>query len=200
MKSVGRTFGMADTLPPLGSADLRARLWLAFTGVLLLTVSFFPSLARSPVVAFMILACWLALPAKGALQRFFKRGSGRVREEPPRNIAEKLYAAIVVTSGICFVVWARQLQLSWPVTLGALLFIEAIGSLVAALTEWWRLSNAGFSLTLITCGMGFPFVPWPRIGMLFGAAIIAGSLFSAAILRWQIRRRQAMMPHDEASD
>jgi hypothetical protein len=177
---------MSNTLAPLGPADIRARLWLAFTGVLLVTISLIPSLARSPLTAFLFLACWLFLPAKGAVLRFMNRGS--VPAKSPSNVGEKLYATIVVASGACFVVWARHLLLSWPVTLGALLYIEALTSIIASLTEWWRLSTIGLSLTLMTCGLGFPFVPWSKIGVLFGAAIILGSLLSAGILRWQIRR------------
>ena|SRR5476651_2159477 len=186
MKSTHPTLGMPNTLAPLSPADVGARLWLAFSGALLVTISLIPSLAHSRIAPFLFLACWLVLPVKGAVLRFYHR-----RNEPAKssgNFGEKLYAAIVVSSGASFVVWARHLALSWPVTLGALLFIEGLASVIASLTEWWRLSTIGLSLAVITCGLGFPFVPWSDIGAFFGAAIVLGSLLSAGILRWQIRR------------
>jgi hypothetical protein len=104
----------------------------------------------------------------------------------------KLYTFIVVGSGFGFTIWARELGLSWPMIIGMLFFIEALPSLVVSLTEWWRVSTVGLSLGLMVCGLGFPLVHGNRIGVLLGASVFSGSLISAAILHWQVRRYRSI--------
>ncbi len=178
------TLGMPDTLPPLGRPVVLARLWLAFCGLLLLAISFFPTIIPGKFGAYIFLVCWLALPAKDFLQRF-RHGSGeKMKKQIDPRV--RLYLTVILVFSLCLVLWARKLGLSWSMTLGLLLLMEGLSSFIVSLTEWWRLSTIGLSIALMICGFGFPFMP--EIGILFGAAIFIGSLLSAGILRWQIRR------------
>ena len=178
------TLGMPNTLPPLGKSVVLARLWLAFCGLLLLTISFFPAMIPGKWGAYLFLVCWLALPAKDFVQRFRFGGDEKLKQQIDPRV--RLYLAVILAFSVCFVLWARKLGLSWPITLGLLLLVEALSSFIVSLTEWWRLSTVGLSIALAICGFGFPFVT--EIGILFGAAISCGSLLSAGILRWQITR------------
>jgi hypothetical protein len=134
--------------------------------------------------AYLFLVCWLALPAKDFFQRFRHGDSEMIKKHVDPRV--RLYLVVILAFGLCLVLWARKLGLSWPITLGLLLLVEAISSFIVSLTEWWRLSTIGLSIALMVCGLGFPFVS--DIGILFGAAIFIGSLISAGILRWQILR------------
>jgi hypothetical protein len=62
---------------------------------------------------------------------------------------------------------------------------------VISFTEWWRLSNIGFSAGLMTCGFCLPFVHGNGIGVLLGGSVFVGSIVSAAILTWQLRRHES---------
>ena len=178
------TFGMPNTLPPLGQPAVLARLWLAFCGVVLLTISFFPTIFPGRSGAYIFLICWLALPAKDFFQRIHHRKDPELKKRIDPRI--RLYLIVILAFSMCIVLWARKLGLSWPVTLGLLLLVEALSSFIVSLTEWWRLSTVGLSVALAICGFGFPF--FAGVGILFGAAICLGSLLSAGILRWQILR------------
>jgi hypothetical protein len=184
MTDARRTLGFPDTLPPLGQPVVLARLWLAFCGLLLCAISFFPTMIPGKWGAYLFLICWLALPAKDFLQRF-RHGSGeKMKKQIDPRV--RLYLTVVLVFSLCLVLWARKLGLSWPMTLGLLLLMEALSSFIISLTEWWRLSTIGLSIALMICGFGFPFMS--ETGILFGAAIFIGSLLSAGILRWQILR------------
>jgi|SRR5882724_4724436 len=187
MKDDHPTFGMPNTLPPLGHPVVLARLWLAFCGLLLLTISLFPKALPGKLGAYLFLACWLALPAKGFLQRFSRGEDTKLRKRMDPSV--RLYLIVILAFSACVVLWARKLGLSWPVTLSLLLLVEALSSFIVSLTDWWRLSTVGLSIALLVSGLGFPFVSGP--GVLFGAAIFIGSMSSAAILRWQILRPAA---------
>lgn len=181
MKDPRNTFGIPDTLPPLGLREVWNWLWLGFTGLLLLGLGVFPHLIPPPWGGCLVLVCWLALPVRGLFSRkpaTKKQVSAQVR----------LYTFIVVGFGIGFTFWARQLGLSWPVIIGALFFIEALPGLIVSLTEWWRLSTIGITSGLMACGFGFPFAHGSGLGILLGASIFMGSLVSAGILYWQVRR------------
>jgi hypothetical protein len=184
MPDARMTLGMPNTLPPLGKPVVLARLWLAFCGLLLLTISFFPTMIPSKWGAYLFLVCWLALPAKDFIQRFRLGGDENLKKEIDPRV--RLYLVVILAFGVCLCFWARKLGLSWPITLGLLLLVEALSSFIVSLTEWWRLSTVGLSIALAICGFGFPFVT--EIGILFGAAIFFGSLLSAGILLWQIMR------------
>jgi hypothetical protein len=106
------------------------------------------------------------------------------------NAQVRFYTLIVFGFGVGFAFWARQLGLSWPVIIGALFFIEALPSLIVSLTEWWRLSTIGITLGLMACGFGFPFAKGSGLGILLGGSILMGSLVSAGILYWQVRRHE----------
>jgi hypothetical protein len=178
------TFGMPNTLPPLGHPVVLARLWLAFCGLLLLTISFFPTAIPGKWGAYLFVACWLALPAKEFFQRFSRGGDAKLKRQIDPRI--RLYLIVILAFSACVVLWARKLGLSWPISLSMLLLVEAISSFIVSLTDWWRLSTVGLSLALAICGLGSPFVT--EVGILFGSAILLGSLLSAGILRWQILR------------
>ena len=175
---------MPNTLPPLGQPVVLARLWLAFCGLLLLTISFFPTVIPGKWGAYLFLVCWLALPAKDFIRRFSHEGDEKLKKQIDPRV--RLYLVVILAFSVCLVLWARKLGLSWPITLGLLLLVEALSSFIVSVTEWWRLSTVGLSIALAICGLGFPFVT--KVGILFGAAILFGSLLSAGILRWQIHR------------
>ena len=60
MKDPRNTFGIPNTLPPLGLREVWNWLWLGFTGILLLALGFFPRLIPPPWGGFLVLVCWLA--------------------------------------------------------------------------------------------------------------------------------------------
>jgi hypothetical protein len=187
MKVARNTLGIPDTLPPLGIREVWNWLWLGFTGLLILTLGFFPHLIPAPWGACLVLGCWLALPVRG----FFRRKTATGAEKP-MSAQIRLYALVVVCFGVGFTLWARQLGLPWPVIIGALFFIEALPSLIVSLTEWWRLSTVGLSLGLVVCGLGFPFVHGSNMGVLLGASVLLGSIVAAGILYWQVRRHESI--------
>jgi hypothetical protein len=185
MKDPRNTFGIPDTLPPLGFREVKNWLWLGFTGLLLLALGFFPHLIPPPWGGLVVLVCWLALPVRGLFVR------KTVTDNQKRMSAQvRLYTLIVVGFGVGFTIWARHLGLSWPIIIGTLFFVEALPSLIVSLTEWWRLSTVGLSFGLIVCGLGFPFAHGSRMGVLLGASIFIGSMLSAGILYWQVRRHE----------
>jgi len=61
------------------------------------------------------------------------------------------------------------------------------------LTEWWRLSTVGLSFGLMVCGLGFPFAQGSKMGLLLGASVLSGSILSAGILYWQVRRQESIV-------
>jgi hypothetical protein len=81
--------------------------------------------------------------------------------------------------------------LPWRVVGGAIFLIEALPSVIVSLMEWWRLPVFGFSVGLMICGFGFPFVDKARAGVLVGAAVLFGSLLWAGILYAQLRQFKA---------
>lgn len=89
------TLGMPDTLPPLGRQVVLARLWLAFCGLLLLTISFFPMIIPGKFGAYLFLVCWLALPAKDFFQRFRHGDPEMIKEHADPRV--RLY---LVVSGV----------------------------------------------------------------------------------------------------
>ena len=187
MKDPRNTFGIPDTLPPLGLREVWNWLWLGFTGLLILTLGFFPHLIPPPWGACLVLGCWLALPVGS----FFRhKPTTGVQKRMSAQI--RLYALIVVSFGVGFTLWGRQLGLSWPVIIGALFFIEALPSLIVSLTEWWRLSTVGLSSGLVVCGLGFPFAHGSSMGVLLGGSVFLGSILAAAILYWQVRRHESI--------
>lgn len=184
MPEARMTLGMPNTLPPLGKPVVLARLWLAFCGLLLFAIPFFPTMIPGKWASILWATCWLALPVKGFLQRS-RQGSDR-KTKTRIDPRVWLYFIVLLAFSLGLVLWARKLGLSWPVTGGLVILVEALSSFFVSLTEWWRLSHVGLSIALAICGFGFPFVTDIRI--LFGAAILFGSLLSAGILRWQIIR------------
>jgi hypothetical protein len=188
MNNMRITFGIPDTLVPLGFREVWSCLWLGFTGLLLLTLSLFPKFIPHPWGSLLVLVFWLALPARGLFSQLVRKTHTDVQKRISAQV--KLYTFIVVGFGCAFTLWARQIGLSWPVVIGALFLIEALASVIVSLTEWWRLSTFGLSLGLMICGFGFPFVDKAGVGVLIGAGVFFGSLLSACILYWQMRRHQ----------
>lgn len=185
MNDPRNALGIPDTLPPLTRREVWPWLWLGFTGLLLLALGCFPHAIPPPWGGVLVLVCWLVLPVRGWFERkpaidTLKRMNAQVR----------LYTLIVVGFGAGFTFWARKLDLEWPVIIGALFFIEALPGLMVALTEWWRLSTLGLSSGLMACGIGFPFAHGRSLGILLGASVFVGSLLSAGILYWQVRRHE----------
>jgi hypothetical protein len=189
MHDIKRKFGIPDTLPPASLQDVWGRLWLGATGLLLVALSLLPHLVPYPWGGILFLSCWLALPLCGIARRFSQKPLPA--DERRRTTEVTLYTFFIVAFGVGFTVWARTLGLSWPVVLGALFFIESLPSMLVSFTEWWRLSNIGFSAGLMTCGFCLPFVHGSGIGVLLGASIFVGSIVSAAILTWQLRHHES---------
>ncbi len=189
MHDIRKNLGIPDTLPPASPRDVWARLWLGAAGLLLVMLSLFPDLVPYPWGLILFLSCWLVLPLWGIAKRFSQKSLAA--DEHYRTIAATIYTCLIVTFGIGFTVWARKLGLTWPFVLGSLFFIEALPSTLVSFTEWWRLSNIGFSAGLLTCGFCFPFVHGTGIGVLLGGSVFLGSIVSAAILTWQLRRHES---------
>jgi hypothetical protein len=189
MHDIQRKFGIPDTLPPASVRDVWGRLWLAATGLLLVTLSLLPALVPYPGGGILFLSCWLALPLWGIVKRFSQKPLAV--DERRRMTEVTLYTFFIVAFGIGFTVWARTLGLSWPVVLGALFFLESLPSTLVSFTEWWRLSNIGFSAGLLTCGFCLPSLHGSGIGVLLGGSVFVGSIVSAAILTWQLRRHES---------
>jgi hypothetical protein len=135
-----------------------------------------------------VLVCWLVLPVKG----LFKPSARKLRTDGQKSTSAqvRLYTIIVVGFGVIFTLWARRLGLSWPIVIGTLFFIEALPSVIVSLTEWWRLSTIGFSVGLMICGLGLPFMHGSNLGILFGGAVFLGGLLAAGILYWQLRQHE----------
>jgi hypothetical protein len=186
MRDQKRPLGIPDTLPPLSLQDVWGRLWLGATGLLLVLLSLYPTLIPAPWGGLLVLACWIALPLRGIIK-------GLARKPLPTDVRDvrtdaTLYTCMILGFGVGFTLWARHLGLSWPVVFGMLFFIESLPSAIVSFTEWWRLSTLGFSAGLLLCGFGLPFVHGRNLGVLLGGSVFVGSMLSAAILVWQLRR------------
>ena len=176
MKDIRATLGIPDTLPPPGYNELRGCFWFSGIGSLMLLLGLFHN-----AIPFRIaLVCWFILPFLG----FFR---SRTRK-PPAGAQVWIYTFFVVGFGVGFTFWARHIGLAWPVVIGALFLIEGLAGAIASLTEWWRLSLLGHAIGLMICGVGIPLVDKAGVGVLVGSGLLFGSLLSAGILYWQLRR------------
>jgi hypothetical protein len=175
--------------PALTIAQVRGFLWLAFTGLLLIVIALFPGLIPHRLGGWLVLACWIALPVRGLTRRLL--GKSAPDFEKSQNALPRHYSLTVVVFGVVFSLWARALGLPWPITMGMLFFIEALPLLMVSVSETWRRPGIGLALTLITCGLGVPFVHGDRFSVLLGTAIFAGCSLSAGILYWQLCRHES---------
>jgi len=192
MKLISTTFGIPDTLPPLGRRELRGCFVFAGMGLFVLLLGLFPTLRPPPRAALPLALCWLALPAWGLFRYLTRkqRADVKIPAERARGTSTQvgLYAVIMIGAGFSFYFWARHLGLSSPVIFGSLLLIEGLGGVIVSLTEWWRLSHIGVSSGLMACGFLLPLVDKASVAVPAGAAFLLGSLVSAAILYWQLSR------------
>jgi hypothetical protein len=185
MVALRAVFNISDTLPPLRLRDIRGYLWFGVCGLLLLMLGTFPD---SAAVRWMITAAlvgWVLVPLRGTVMG----RDASAQSEGARVIAAqiRLYALAVITFSLVFAYWARHLGLTWPAVIGAVFLIDAFANMIASLTEWWRLSMFGHSLGLMICGLCFPFVDKDNWTLVFGAAVVAGSLLASAILYLQVQ-------------
>jgi hypothetical protein len=191
MKPIPTTFGIPDTLPPLGLRELRGCFVFAGMGLFVLLLGLFPSLRPPPHAALPLALCWLALPAWGLFRYLTRRQRANVKIPAERargtSTQVSLYAVIMICAGLGYYFWARHLGLSSPVILASLLLIEGLGGVIVSVTEWWRLSHMGVSLGLMASGFLLPFVDRTSVAVPVGAAFLIGSLVSAAILYWQLQ-------------
>ena len=191
MSHIETRFGVPKALPPLSIRELRGYMTFGCMGLFVLLIGLFPGLRPSPQWALPLAASWLALPVVG-LYRFLTRSR---REQAPTPAASgtrpqvAAYAIVMIGVGIAFFFWARHLEIPPPVILGTLLIIEGLGGVIVALTDWWRLSQAGMSLGLITGGFLLPLVGKLSVAVPVGGAFLVGSMVSAAVLYWQLRHQ-----------
>src|SRR5438045_2465383 len=129
--------GIPDSLLPLNLRDVQGRLWLGFTGLLLLVLSFFPNLVPPPWGSVLVMVCWLALPIRGLMNQSTRKSRTDAQKRMSNQVI--LYTLIVVGFGVGFTLWARHLGLAWRVIIGVLFLMEALPSAIVSLTEWWRL-------------------------------------------------------------
>jgi hypothetical protein len=192
MRLISTTFGIPDTLPPLGRRELRGCFVFAGMGLFVLLVGLFPSLRPPPRAALPLALCWLGLPAWGLFRYLTRkqRADVKIPAERARGTSTQvgLYAVIMIGAGFGFYFWARHLGLSSPVIFGSLLLMEGLGGVIVSLTEWWRLSFIGVSSGLMACGFLLPLVDKASVAVPAGAAFLLGNLVSAAILYWQLSR------------
>lgn len=196
MKDIPLTFGIPDTLPPLSRRDLRGCFVFGGMGLFVLLLGLFPNLRPPPHAALPLALCWLALPAWG-LFRFLTRKPGteiqkREKRRSGTSTQVGLFALIMMSVGVGFFVWARHLGVASPVIFGSLLLIEGLAGVIVSLTEWWRLSHIGLSSGLMIGGFFLPLVDKTSVGVPVGGAFLLGSLLSAWILYWQVRRRDSI--------
>jgi hypothetical protein len=179
-------FGIPNTLPPLSYRELRGYLWFAVVGLLLLALGILPELAAIRWSIVFALVCWCTFPLFG----LFRQSASHSRMSGRRAMSAqiRLYAVVVVVFSAGFAIWARQLGLTWPTVIGAVMLIDAFANMIGSLTEWWRLSMFGHSVGLMICGFGFPFVGMDGWAVLLGASLVVGSSFAAAILYFQLRQ------------
>ena len=193
MNPIPTTFGIPDTLPPLGRRELRGCFVFAGMGLFVLLIGLFPNLRPPPRAALPLAICLLALPAWG-LFRFLKgksRADVQRREKRASGTSTQvgLYTLVMVGVGVGFFLWARHLGLASSVIFGALLLIEGLAGVIVSLTEWWRLSHIGISSGLVAGGLLLPLVDKASVGVPVGGPFLLGSLLSAGILYWQLTRR-----------
>lgn len=196
MNPIPTTFGIPDTLPPLGRRELRGCFVFAGMGLFVLLLGLFPNLRPPPRAALPLAICLLALPTWGLFK--FLKGKSRThvqrREKRASGTSTQvgLYALVMVGVGFGFFLWARHLGVVSSVIFGTLLLIEGLGGMIVSLTEWWRLSHIGFSSGLMAGGFLLPLVDKTSVAVSVGGAFLLGSLVSAAILYWQLCRKSSV--------
>jgi hypothetical protein len=152
MNPISTTFGIPDTLPPLGHRELRGCFVFAGMGLFVLLLGLFPNLRPPPRFALPLAICLLALPAWGLFK--FLKGKSRTHVQRCEKRASGtsaqvgLYTLVMVGAGVGFFLWARHLGVASSIIIGILLLIEGLGGVIVSLTEWWRLSHVGVSLGL----------------------------------------------------
>src|SRR4030095_12679542 len=128
MKLISTTFGIPDTLPPLGRRELRGCFVFAGMGLFVLLLGLFPSLRPPPRAALPLALCLLAPPAWGLFRSLPRkqRADVKIPAERARGTSTQvgLYAVIMVGVGFGFFFWARHLGVSSPVIFGSLLLLE----------------------------------------------------------------------------
>ena len=189
------TLGIPDTLPPLTHRELKGYLWFGVTGLLLLTIGIFANLAAVRWGVLVAMVCWLALPARG-LFRQSPNPHPHTEGRKALSAQLRLFTFVVVSFIVGFAYWARHLGLAWPIVIGAVFLIDAFANMIAALTEWWRLSMFGHAIGLMVCGFSFPFVDQSQWAILLGATLLTGSFLAAGILYCQVRHHETSSTSD----
>jgi hypothetical membrane protein len=195
MNDIPLKFGVPDTLPALSRREIRGCFIFAAMGLFVLLVGLFPALRPPPWMALPLALFALGFAAWG-LFRFLTQQRRTVVKTPVERMKGtstqvSVYVIVMVAAGVGFFVWARHLGVPSPVIFGSLLIIEGLGGVIVSLTEWWRVSHIGVSLGLMVGGFFLPFAGKVSVGVPVGGAVLIGSLLSAAILHWQLRRHEA---------
>jgi hypothetical protein len=146
-------------------------------------------------MALPLALCLLALPAWGLFRYITRKSRADVQSRDERahgtRTQVRVFAVTMIGVGVGFYFWARHLGVSAPVILGSLLIIEGVGGMIVSLTEWWRLSHVGVSSGLVTGGFLLPLADSVSVAVPVGGAFLSGSLLSAGILYWQLRRHDS---------
>ena len=191
MSTTPTQFGLPNTLAPLGKRELRACFVFAGMGLFVLVLGLFPQLRQPPRLALPLAICWLALPAWGLIRFVTRRSRPRMNPDDGgtqgTSTQVRFFAAIMLSVGVGYFLWARHLNVPSSVILATLLIIEGVGGAVVSLTEWWRFSHVGIALGLIVGGFMLPFADASYGAVPVGGAFLVGSLASAATLHWQLR-------------
>lgn len=191
MMKIPTTFGIPNTLSPLGRREMRGCFAFAGMGLLVLLVGLFPRLRPPPRTALPLALCCLAFPAWGLFRFITRKSRPAVQTRQDRthgtSTQVRLFAVTMITIGVGFYFWARHLGVPSPVILASLLIIEGLGGMIVSLTEWWRLSHVGVSSGLVAGGFLLPFRASISAAVPVGGAFLMGSLLSAGILYWQLR-------------
>lgn len=188
------TFGLPNTLPPLGRRDLRSCFVFAGMGLVVLLIGLFPQLRPPPRMALPLALCSLAFPVWGLFRFVTRKARTDAQKTEQRTHGTKtqvrLFALIMIGVGFGFYYWARSLGIPSPVIFGSLLIIEGLGGMIVSLTEWWRFSHIGVSSGLVIGGFLVPFVGESALAVAVGGAFFVGGLISTGVLCWQLRHHE----------
>ncbi|HVA46901.1 MAG TPA: hypothetical protein VNH11_11090 [Pirellulales bacterium] len=175
-----------------------ACLALAVVGIVMAAVTAFTRIAAVPVtqgslahlsyIAFVVVPVLLVIIGLGVVS-YRRKALAPLLWRESRTTA--VVATVAVPVYLSFLAWAVSRGISPAALTAATLFLAGLFCLLRALSEPGRLYVLGWAVSTMLAGACAPLGNYGNAGILAGAWLLVGGLFTAGIMAWQLRRRGA---------